>query len=400
LLNENNIIDHVSGKTSEKRKDYLPFGKPDFSEEEIAAVVSVMKSGWIGMGKEVELFEQELSAFIKVKHVITINSCTSALYLSLLIKGISEGDEVIVPTLTWCSTANAVIYCGAKPVFCDVDEETMSLSIETVLKKVTEKTKAVLVVHFGGLAFNVDELRKKLPQHISIIEDAAHAFGAEYPNGDKVGSSDNLTCFSFYANKNLSTGEGGAICTNDDGIANILRSLIQHGMPVNAWQRYNKASIVINSEPTQLGYKMNYTDLHASIGRVQLKRQTTLQNIRHSIAEKYVYDLGKLQQGLVFQTGLIAPAHAKHLIVVKLPLAERAIKRDDFLMQMRALNIGATVHYRPLHLMAFYANRYGLESLPVSEKLFKQIVTLPISSSMTEADADDVISGVQRIYSA
>ena len=380
----------------EIRKKYLPFGKPNFSAEEIEAVARVMRSGWIGMGKEVELFEQELSAFIGVKHVITINSCTSALHLALLVQGIGKDDEVIVPTLTWCSTANAAIYCRAKPVFCDVDAETMSLSVESILEKITENTKAVVVVHFGGLAFDVNELRKKLAPHITIIEDAAHAFGAEYQNGSKVGSSGNLTCFSFYANKNLSTGEGGAICTNDDNLAETLHSLVQQGMPVNAWLRFNNKNTIINSEPTHLGYKMNYTDLQASIGRVQLNRQEELKNKRQYIAEKYLTEIKSINSEIGFQADLLKNTHARHLFIIKLPKSKTAIMRDSFLLAMRKLNIGVTVHYRPLHSMKFYKNKFGNIELPVSEGLFNQIVTLPISSSMSKNDTNDVISALKK----
>ena len=194
---------------------YLPFGKPDFGPEEIKAVTDVLESGWVGMGKETKSFEQELATYVHANSVVTVNSCTSALFLSLMIEGITSGDEVIVPTLTWCSSANAAMYLGATPVFCDVDPDTLNLTPETVLPHITDKTRAVVVVHYGGLAVDITSLRKALPQRIKIIEDAAHAIGATYPDGSPVGSSGALTCFSFYANKNLSTAEGGAIALND-----------------------------------------------------------------------------------------------------------------------------------------------------------------------------------------
>lgn len=193
------------------RNDYLPFGRPNFSEEEIEAVTKVMRSGWIGMGAETIAFEEELCTYFKVPHVITVNSCTSALFLSLLASGIGPGDEVICPSLTWCSTANVALYLGAKVIFCDVDLESACVTPEEIVKKVTPHTKAVMVVHYGGLAVDVAAIRKVLPSHVSIIEDAAHALGSRFTDESLVGSSGNLTCFSFYANKNLSTAEGGAI---------------------------------------------------------------------------------------------------------------------------------------------------------------------------------------------
>jgi dTDP-4-amino-4,6-dideoxygalactose transaminase len=188
------------------RADYLAFGRPDFGDEEIAAVTRVLRSGWVGMGPEVIAFEQELAAFVGAPYVVTVNSCTSALHLALLVNGVGPGDEVIVPSLTWCSTANAALYLGARPIFCDIDQATLSTTTELILAKLGPRTKAVIVVHFGGFAADVAELRRALPAHVSIVEDAAHGLGACHQDGRRVGSSGNLTCFSFYANKNLSTG--------------------------------------------------------------------------------------------------------------------------------------------------------------------------------------------------
>jgi perosamine synthetase len=181
-----------------------------FPSEKLRAVAKVLRSGWVGMGKETLALEEELAAFLEVPHVVTVNSCTSALFLALLIEGVKPGDEVICPSFTWCSTANAALYLGATPVFCDIDPATLSVTPESVQEKVTAKTKAVVVVHFGGLAVDVKAIGKVIPADVVIIEDAAHAFGSHFDNGRLVGASGNLTCFSFYANKNLSTGEGGA----------------------------------------------------------------------------------------------------------------------------------------------------------------------------------------------
>jgi perosamine synthetase len=222
------------------RKEYLPFGKPNFSEKEIAAMTRVLRSGWIGMGPEVIAFEKELSKSIGAPYVVTVNSCTSALFLSLLVLGVGPGDEVICPSLTWCSTANVALYLGAKPIFCDIDLETLCVTPEAVLKKVSPKTKAVIAVHFGGLAAEIDPLRAVLPPNIHIVEDAAHALGAKFANGKPVGSSGNLSCFSFYANKNLSTGEGGAIALFDENLAERLRTLRQHGLDSDAWKRFSE----------------------------------------------------------------------------------------------------------------------------------------------------------------
>ena len=380
------------------RKDYLPFGKPNFTHAETEVIAQVLKSGWIGMGKEVLAFEEELSTFLEAEHVVTVDSCTSALFLSLIIAGIKEGDEVIVPTLTWCSTANTVIYCGAKPVFCDVEEDTLCLSVESVLKQITKKTKAVIVVHYGGLAVDVDLLKISLPAHIKIIEDAAHAFGSCYSNRKKVGASGNLTCFSFYANKNLSTGEGGAVALFNKVDAERLRSLRQQGMPVNSWKRFSDPQTLIHQQPAELGYKMNYIDLHACIGRIQLKRMEEFTKIRARISETYVKELSKLQPGIRFQSQINSADHSKHLFVISLPVEKMRKDRDNFVLSLREKNIGAGVHYFPLHKMDFYAERYGNQSLPVSEKIFKGILTLPISATMTADDTNDVIETFISVF--
>lgn len=373
-------------------KEYLPFGKPNFSELEIAAVTRVLRSGWVGMGPETLAFERELAVYVGAPHVVTVNSCTAALFLSLLVSGVGRGDEVICPSLTWCSTANAALYLGAKPVFCDLDPETLCLTSKQVLVKITSRTKAVMAVHFGGLAVDVQALRSALPKRVSIIEDAAHAFGTRFSNGKQVGSSGNLTCFSFYANKNLSTGDGGAIALFDQTMAEHLQSLRQHALPLDAWKRYTHSNTLLLSNPlSELGYKMNYTDLQACIGRVQLSRQGEMDAIRLDIARRYMDGLKEVSPLLKFQQDITHPYHARHLFVLQLPLEQMRMGRDELLLALRAKNIGASIHYAPLHLMPLYRGRRKPVQLPVTERVAKRIMTLPISASMTFGDADDVL---------
>lgn len=382
-----------------KHVNYIPFGKPNFSEAEIAAVAQVMRKGWVGMGPEVIEFENELARYLEVKHVVTVNSCTSGLHLALLAQGIKEGDEVICPSLTWCSSANAALYVGAKPVFCDIDSDTLCLTPQTVLAKVTEKTKAVMLVHYGGFAVDVAELRRALPAHIKIIEDAAHAFGSSYENGKRVGSSGNLVCFSFYANKNLSTGEGGAVALNDQEAADQMRSLRQHALPLNAWMRFtHPKSVMLSNQLTELGYKMNFTDLQASIGRVQLARYAELQTQRLKVAEIYVDRLAKHFPQMRFQKDVLSPRHSRHLFVVRLP--ENSSKtREELILELRARNVGATIHYSPLHTMPLYRveKSQPAPSLPVTEREARTVLTLPISASMSEAEAHYVVDSLEEI---
>lgn len=378
------------------RKEYLPFGRPNFSEAEIAAVTRVMRSGWIGMGPETLAFEKELGNCLGAPYVVAVNSCTSALFLSLLASGVGPGDEVICPSLTWCSTANAALYLGATPIFCDVDPESICLSSEAVLKKITTKTKAVVAVHFGGLAADIEALRSALPERIHIVEDAAHALGGYYKNGKPVGSSGNLTCFSFYANKNLSTGEGGAVALFDGATAERLQSLRQHALPIDAWKRFTHPKTILMSSPlTELGYKMNYTDLQAAIGRAQLARFNEMQQARQKIADIYFNGLSK--HGIVFQDGCTDALHAKHLFVIRLPLADMRYGRDELILALRAKNIGASIHYAPLHLMPLYHHGRKPDPLPVTEEMARCLVTLPISASMTKQDACYVTASVDEL---
>jgi len=352
------------------------------------------------MGPETVLFENELAKYMGVPYVVTVNSCTSALFLSLLVKGVNAEDEVICPSLTWCSTANAILYLGAKPVFCDIDQDTLCVTTEDVVSKVTSRTKAVIVVHYGGLSVDVVKLRSALADNIAIIEDAAHAFGAFYPDGKRVGSSENLTCFSFYANKNLCTAEGGAIALFDESSAESLASLRQHALPINAWKRFTHANtILLSNQLSMLGYKMNYTDLQASIGRVQLARQLEFEEIRLKIAHCYYDNLKVFSPEIICQRDCCSYHHARHLFVIQLPLEKIKKSRNEILLALREKNIGASIHYAPLHLMPLYNGGKQPPTLPITENVAQSIITLPISSSMDEADAQYVISHLLKIIS-
>jgi perosamine synthetase len=383
-------------RVSAVRATYLPFGKPDFGDEEVEAVARVIRSGWVGMGAETIAFEHELETFFEAPHVVTVNSCTSALFLSLAVLGAGSGDEVVVPSLTWISTANAARQTGATPVFCDIDRETMCVTPATVRACLTPRTKAIVVVHLGGLAVDVEAIRRVVPAHIAIVEDAAHACGARFADGRPVGSSGNLTCFSFYANKNLSTGDGGAVALKNDALAERLRSLRQHAMPNDAWKRYVDPRSLGAGPIAELGYKMNYTDLQAALGRVQLRRQPEFSARRLSIARTYADGMRRLSWPIAPQVGVTESAHARHLFLVQLPIERLGRSRHAILAALRARNIGASVHYQPIHTMALYAAaRRG--ALPVTDFVAERILTLPISASMTVDDARQVVDALGEV---
>jgi dTDP-4-amino-4,6-dideoxygalactose transaminase len=380
------------------RENYLAFGAPDFGDAEIEAVARVMRSGWVGMGPETIAFENELAEYVGAPHMVCVNSCTSALFLSLLVEGIGPGDEVIVPSLTWCATANAALYLGATPVFCDVDPLNMCVTAESIAAKLTASTKAVIAVHYGGYAIDVDMLRRSLPSHVVIIEDAAHALGARYSNGKRVGASENSVCFSFYANKNLSTADGGAIALFDTHKAERLRSLRMNGMDSNAWSRYTKPSTAFVAGVAELGYKMNLTDLQAAIGRVQLCRLDEMAATRKQIADHYKKRLSELGVLIPFQSNAFDDSHARHLLVAQFDPAKTGMQRDALLLALRAVNIGASIHYRPLHGQPLYSQQ-GTHPLPITEALAERILTLPISAKMTLPDVNYVVEQLVHLIS-
>jgi len=377
------------------REQYLPFGRPDIGDQEIEAVVRILRSGWLGMGAETIAFEQELAALFGADQVVTVNSCTSGLFLALKAAGVGPGDEVVCPSLTWCSTANAALYLGATPVLCDVDTATLSVTPEHVLAKVGPKTRVVMVVHMGGHAVDVGAIRQALPESVTIIEDAAHALGACYPDGSPVGSSGNLTCFSFYANKNLSTGEGGAVATADAVLADRLRSLRLHGLPSDAWSRFVNPRAALGFDIRELGYKMNYTDLQAAIGRVQLKRQAEFRATRKKIAQRYWAALPDIHPEIRCQADITHDYHARHLFQIVLPEKGLTKTRDQILLELRDRKIGASIHYTPLHWMTLY--KPFARNLTNTDNLAGRIMTLPIGAAITDADVDYVIDNLREL---
>ena len=382
-----------------RRDSYLPFGKPDFGDAEVEAVVRVVRSGWVGMGPETIVFEEELAAACDAPAVVTVSSCTSALFLSLLALGIGPGDEVVVPSLTWISTVSVIRHLGATPVFCDVAPDSFCATSGTVRPALSPRTKAVIVVHLGGYAVDVAEIRRGTPAHIAIVEDAAHAFGARFEDGTAVGASGNLTCFSFYANKNLSTGEGGAIALADDRVAERLRSLRQHGLPQDAWKRFVDPRRLEAPKVTELGYKMNYTDLQAALGRAQLRRQPEGHARRLAIAGLYTDGLARMPWSIDVQRGVMESRHARHLYLIRLPVAEIGRSRHDVLAALRDRNIGASLHYQPVHTMPLFAG-HKPGSLPVTELIAATILTLPISASMSLDDAQTVLAALVEVLAS
>jgi dTDP-4-amino-4,6-dideoxygalactose transaminase len=381
------------------RRSFLPYCLPSIGEEEIAEVADSLRSGWVTTGPKVKRFEQEFAAYVGAKHAIAVNSCTAALHTSLAALDVGPGDEVIVPTLTFCATANVVVHLGATPVIVDVDRN-FQISEEAIRRAIGPRTKAIVPVHYAGQACSLREILTLAESRgIPVVEDAAHAVGADYA-GKKIGTHGRAVCFSFYAIKNMTTGEGGMITTNDDFLALRLRSLSLHGMSRDSWTRYTEAGSWYY-EVLEPGYKYNMSDMQAALGIHQLRRLDGFVLRRQEIAAMYTRAFSDLPE-LLLPTRLPGRTHTFHLYPIRLNADLLSLKRPAFIEELRARNIGTSVHFIPLHRHRFYRERYGYEvnQFPICEELYQGLLSLPLYPAMTDQDVTDVIEAVRDIVAA
>ncbi|MGC9970700.1 MAG: DegT/DnrJ/EryC1/StrS family aminotransferase [Bryobacteraceae bacterium] len=378
------------------RTAFLPYSLPWIGEEEIAEMVDSLRSNWITTGPKTKQFEAELAAYVGAKHAIAVNSCTAALQIALAGQDVGPGDEVIVPTLTFCATANVVVHLGATPILADVGRD-YQISVEAIERAITPRTKAIVVVHYGGQACDLDEILELAGRHgLPVVEDAAHAIGTEY-RGRKIGTHGAATAFSFYATKNMTTGEGGAITTNDEELAARMRMLSLHGMSRDAWQRYSEQGSWFY-EVVEAGFKHNMTDLQASLGLHQLRRLDRFIAARQQIARQYRQAFSGLAE-LILPVELPDRNHAYHLFAVRLDLSRLRIDRAEFIQRLQKARIGASVHFIPLHRHPFYRNTYGYrpDQFPCCEELYAGLLSLPIYPKMSQADVWDVIEATLEL---
>ena len=382
------------------RSTFLPFHHPKIGEEEIRAVEETLRSGWITTGAKARTFEYDFARFVGARHGVAVNSATAALHLALDAIGVAAGDEIVVPTMTFAASAEVVAYFGAKPVLVDCDPNTLNMLPEDLERVVTPKTKAVMPVHFGG---HPCEMRRILEiagsRGIRVVEDAAHALPASY-EGRMVGTIGDLTCFSFYATKTITTGEGGMVTTENDEYAERIRIMSLHGISRDAWKRYT-AEGSWYYEILQPGFKYNLTDLAASLGIEQLKRCHAFREIRRRIAEQYDEGFADLEE-IAIPVSSSNVEHAWHLYVIQLQLDRLRIDRAAFIEALKAEQIGTSVHFIPLHLHPYYRDRWGYrpEDLPRASAVFERIISLPIYPGMTDEDVQDVIGAVRNICAA
>ncbi len=387
---------------------FIPFTIPLIGEDEKKEVLEVLESGWLTTGPKVRQFEQEFASFIGAKHAIALNSCTAALHLALEAIGIQEGDEVIIPPMTFAATAEVVRYFNAKPVMVDILPDTLNIDsrkIETGKGKSWSegKAKAIIPVHFGGLPCDMDSILEIANRcDLNVIEDAAHTLPSEY-NGKMVGTIGDITCFSFYATKTITTGEGGMVTTENDEYADRMRIMSLHGISRDAWKRYTSEGNWYY-EITAPGFKYNLTDLAAAVGIAQLKKAELMYLRRQKIASLYdeaFKDISAID--IPFSEDMRKKenitTHSWHLYVIKLNLETLSIDRDVFINELKDIGIGTSVHFIPLHMHPYYRDTYGYkpEDFPVAYETYKRIISLPIYPKMSDDDVGRVVEGVLSV---
>lgn len=384
------------------RDSFLVFGKPCLGEEEEREVLDTLRSGWIGTGPKAQRFEQMFVDYVGCKHALAVNSATAALHLSLLAAGVKPGDEVITSPLTFAATANVAVHAGARPVFADIDPATLNIAPENIERAITDRTRAVIAVHFGGLPCQMAEITEIARRHkLALIEDAAHAVGSRY-NGRLIGGLGNLACFSFYANKNLTTAEGGMVTTDDDDVAERIAIYRLHGLSRHAWQRYTSRRLML-SDAVYPGYKYNMPDLLASLGIHQLRRVEDGLMLRERHAHRYDQAFSELP-GVRLQPrpsdGL--NRHGLHLYVLVLDMDQFRVSRNQIIDSLLAENIGAALHYRALHMHPYYRDTFGYrpEDFPAAASVGESILSLPLTPCMVDEDTSDVISAVHKVLAA
>ena len=380
------------------RETYLVFGKPDIGVEEIKEITDVLKSGWLSTGPKTKAFEDKFREYIGCKHAIALNSCTSALHLSLLCNGITKGDEVIVTPMTFAATVNVIEHVGATPIFIDIEDTSYNIDADKIVDAITPKTKAIIPVHFAGLPCEMDKINEIAREHnLLVIEDAAHAIGAEYKS-QKIGSGENTVCFSFYATKNLAAGEGGMITVSDDGLAEQIRVYSLHGLSKHAWQRFSKEGKK-TYEVLYPGYKYNMQDLNAAIAFCQLKKIDNFNAIRQKYAKLYFQEFEDYTLLELPPAGDSMRKNVWHLFSILLNLNKLTITRDEFLDALHKENIGSGVHYTAVHLQPYYAHKYRMtkHQLKRAEDVSTRTVSIPLQTSMTQDDLFDVVHAVKRI---
>ncbi|MEE9253508.1 MAG: DegT/DnrJ/EryC1/StrS family aminotransferase [Pseudomonadales bacterium] len=380
---------------------YIPFFKPWTDRREIGQVAGSIATGWLTTGPKVRQFEAGIKKLVGARHAVALNSCTAALHLSLLVAGVRRGDEVITSPYTFAATGEAIQYLGARPVFADIDPDTLNLDPDRVARAVTRRTRVILPVHVAGLPCEmkplIDIARKR---KLLVVEDAAHAIGAR-EGRRPIGSIGDLTCFSFYATKNLTAGEGGMVTTRRRRLAERIRLLSLHGLSQGAWERYSRSGSW-RYDVLEVGFKYNMSDLAAGIGLAQLAKFRTMQARRRRLARRYTQSLRCLE-ALDLPVERAGATHAWHLYIVRLRTGVLRISRARVIECLARKGIGTSVHFLPLHLQSHYRTTYGYRrgSFPNAERESGRAISLPLYPGLSDTDQDrvvEVLADIERRY--
>lgn len=403
FLHEERVAGKMKVRTHEgsmkNRKIFLPFSVPGIDENDIQAVMNVLRSGWITTGKECAAFEAQIAEYVGAPYACALTSATAGWHCVAMALGIKPGDEVIMPSMTWVSDANVVELLGATPVFVDVDLETLMVTPERIANAISPRTKAILPVHYAGAPVDLDPIRELAARYrVAVIEDAAHAIGTAY-KGRKIGA-EGTAIFSLHPIKNITTAEGGIVTTHDSDLFNVIKRLKFHGLGKDAWDRYSKKGAVAVAEVVQPGLKYNLPDLLAALGVSQLRKLDAFNARRTELAGRY-HKLLKTVDGI---RCLSAPeydhTHTHHLFIIMVDRAD--MTRDEFVQGLKDRNIGSGIHFKACHTHTYYraTGRYSDELLPNTTWASDRLLSLPLFPGMTEQDQDDVVAAIKDILGA
>ena len=383
------------------RNEFLPFAKPSIGEDAIADVAESMRSGWVAMGPKTILFEENFANYTGASKALSLNSATAGLHTALMSLGIKEGDEVITTPMTFAATVNAILFVGAKPVLADIDRHTLNIVPENIERLVTSATKAIIPVHFAGMPCDMDRIEAIADKYgLAVIEDAAHALGASY-KGRKIGADRGkrrMSVFSFHPTKNITTGEGGMICTGDDEIAEKVMVLRQNGMSKGAWNRY-AAKGDTNYDIFFPGLKYTMTDIQSAIGISQLKQLESFNKRRREIASFYDRELAGVKALILPKPAPYEHVHSRHIYTPLVDTDALGMSRTEFLAKLKERHIGTALHYQAIHLDTCYGEVTGLGrgSLPEAEYVSDRILSLPLFPAMTDTDMEDTVSAIKEV---
>lgn len=378
-------------------KKYIHFAQPLFGDEEKKEILAALDSGWVTLGPKTKEFEENFARYVGAQYAIGVSSCTAALHLSVIVSGIRPGDEVITTPFTFAATSNVILHAGGVPVFVDIDPKTFQIDANKIEEKITKKTKAIIPVHYGGQPAEMDKILSLVKKYnLVVIEDAAHALGTEY-KGKRIGSLGDLTCFSFHPIKNISTGDGGMITTNNKAYADELEVLRLHGMSKDAWKRHSAAGSW-RYDITVAGYKYNMTDIEASLGIHQLKKLDSFIDIREKYAKIYDKALSKIPE-ITIPYILENIRHARNLYSIMIDTKGLKINRDELVELLKQANIGVSVYFIPLHFFSLYKQKLGYNKgdFPVAEAVFEKIISIPLYPKMRKEEIDYIIETLSSL---